>query len=118
MKTRRAVYTRFTEDEFNRLLSDSENTGKPPQALLKERYFSKKPLIPFVPATEARKIADALNRMVSEINLIQLKFQQTPFEGLFTDLEEINRKISQIRAVIMTKLPDSLRDSFRNNAAD
>lgn len=110
MNSRRAVYTRFTDAEYQRLMNDAEFTGKPAQVLLKERYFSKRPLIPIVPATEAKKIFEALNRLVSELNLIQIRLQSTPFDGLFSDLDDMNQKLTQIRNVIMTKVPDSLCD--------
>lgn len=85
---------RLTEEEFERILRESQATGLSLPKLLKQRYFKSSPLKVLMSKEERHALAAELRRIGNNVNQIARRMNSGALEGWHPEFAEVHSHLS------------------------
>src|SRR4051812_27379113 len=96
--SRRAIYVRFTADEYKQITEDEVRTKKTAQQLLKNAYFGNGPTVMLMTDEDRDKICTQLQRIGNNVNQIAHRVNSGFSLGFEKDIETIRAHLSTLLA--------------------
>ena len=97
---RLAVYVRFSEEEFKKLLEASRTVGKTLPTILKDHYFEKPIGRPLMANDMAKSVARELNRIGNNVNQIAKLVNSGIYEGWHQEFKEFHQNFARVYQLI------------------
>ncbi|MGE4233044.1 MAG: plasmid mobilization relaxosome protein MobC [Bacteriovoracia bacterium] len=102
-RTRPAVYLRFSDREFQRLMKDSLTTGRSLQQLLRESYFDRPPTSVLFHREDALQWFKELHRIGVNLNQVARSLNGGFREGFEDTLVQIRNDLNRIKDMVVSR---------------
>ena len=91
-KSKRAN-VRFSDDEFERVLRESDVTGLSIPALLKDSHFRKREIVPLMHPTDQKSVARNASLILEEVKSLRDRMPTLPLSEVETLVREMSERI-------------------------